>query len=272
MDDVIERLSTEYQNMDWKPFPESDKYVVSSTGLVFSRHSNRLLKPYNITPKYLGVDVGGKSQPLHRVVATTFIPNTDGLEEVHHKNHDTFDNRVDNLAWISKEDNLAESSEYYGKDLTKPAREALRKVVFKRVTKVDLITGEELETFDSVQDAQEAMGKPRKGASISRVANGQRKSAYGYFWKWADSEQANRASKASTARLNSTKISAVNQYTLDGELLRTWKNFYWPETEFPELRADGIEASFSSKKTDRSKLPVTGKRVGYYKGFVWVEE
>ena len=43
MDDVIEQLRTEYPNMDWKTFPESNTYVVSSTGLVFSRYSNRLL-------------------------------------------------------------------------------------------------------------------------------------------------------------------------------------------------------------------------------------
>ena len=53
---------------------------------------------------------------VHRLVAMTFLPNPDNLEEVHHKNHDHHDNRASNLAWISKNDNLAE---YAKSDLCK---------------------------------------------------------------------------------------------------------------------------------------------------------
>lgn len=42
---------------------------------------------------------------VHRLVAETFIPNPYNLQEVNHKNRDRSDNTVNNLEWISPEDN-----------------------------------------------------------------------------------------------------------------------------------------------------------------------
>lgn len=42
---------------------------------------------------------------MHRLVAMMFIDNPDNLAYVNHKNGDKFDNRVDNLEWISPSDN-----------------------------------------------------------------------------------------------------------------------------------------------------------------------
>ena len=42
---------------------------------------------------------------VHRLVAEAFIPNPNNLQEVNHKNRDRSDNTVNNLEWISPEDN-----------------------------------------------------------------------------------------------------------------------------------------------------------------------
>lgn len=42
-----------------------------------------------------------KNLKVHRLVAETFLQNPDNLPEVHHKNHDTKDNRMENLKWVS---------------------------------------------------------------------------------------------------------------------------------------------------------------------------
>lgn len=47
-----------------------------------------------------------KKMLVHRLVAETFLPNPDNLPEVHHKNHDTNDNRVENLQWVTRAEQI----------------------------------------------------------------------------------------------------------------------------------------------------------------------
>lgn len=49
---------------------------------------------------------------IHRLVAEHFIPNPDAKPEVNHLNFDRADARVDNLVWMTHEDNIAYSYEY----------------------------------------------------------------------------------------------------------------------------------------------------------------
>ena len=44
---------------------------------------------------------------VHRLVASTFIPNTDKKKtEVNHKDFDKSNNRVSNLEWVTKAENV----------------------------------------------------------------------------------------------------------------------------------------------------------------------
>lgn len=49
-----------------------------------------------------------KTCNFHRLVAETFIPNPDNLPEVHHLNHDRKDNRVQNLQWVTRAEQIDE--------------------------------------------------------------------------------------------------------------------------------------------------------------------
>ena len=49
---------------------------------------------------------------VHRLVAEAFIPNPDGLPEVNHINCDKYDNRVENLEWCDRMQNLIHSYEH----------------------------------------------------------------------------------------------------------------------------------------------------------------
>lgn len=46
-----------------------------------------------------------KDKYIHRLVAETFLPNSDNLTDVNHINENKHDNRVENLEWSSHVDN-----------------------------------------------------------------------------------------------------------------------------------------------------------------------
>ena len=43
---------------------------------------------------------------LHKLLAETFIPNSECLTDIHHINFKPLDNRLDNLQWMSKKDHI----------------------------------------------------------------------------------------------------------------------------------------------------------------------
>jgi hypothetical protein len=45
---------------------------------------------------------------VHRLVAEAFLDNPNNLPIVHHKNRDKLDNRLENLQWVSYQDNIEE--------------------------------------------------------------------------------------------------------------------------------------------------------------------
>jgi hypothetical protein len=109
----------------WAPIPGwGGKYEISDTGLVrcvpysletsegLTRHWFGGVVPTRVTngSPYLSVTLnhGGKSKRyrIHRLVASAFIPNPDGLPVVRHLNDDPLDNRISNLAWGTVSDNM----------------------------------------------------------------------------------------------------------------------------------------------------------------------
>ena len=62
---------------------------------------------------------------LHRVIAITFIPNPNNLEEVNHIDGNPYNNRVENLEWMTREDNMR----HFHENRTKYENKNVRQVV-----------------------------------------------------------------------------------------------------------------------------------------------
>lgn len=100
-------------------------YEVSNRGNVRScerivqfRKQNRVLKGKQIYQnpkggKYLTVNLSVENKQyrryVHRLVAEAFIPNPENKKEVNHINEIHTDNRVENLEWVTRRENIYHS-------------------------------------------------------------------------------------------------------------------------------------------------------------------
>lgn len=119
---------------DWKPWPKDPRILVSDEGDVLSYRSGswKRLKQTD-SGRYLTVGINnptGKSYLVHRLVAETWIPKESEDLEVNHVNGNRYDNRVENLEWITHQENIDHSRKTglvpktvpQESELSKPAR------------------------------------------------------------------------------------------------------------------------------------------------------
>lgn len=104
-----------------KAHPHYEGYFLTEDGRVYStRHrwgpiQPRELKAQTDSDGYLHLRVyyGSRSQKkdvsVHRLVAQTFIENPDNLPEVNHINGVKHDNRVSNLEWVNRSQQITHS-------------------------------------------------------------------------------------------------------------------------------------------------------------------
>tara|TARA_B100001094_G_scaffold329118_1_gene391144 strand:- start:161 stop:1510 length:1350 start_codon:yes stop_codon:yes gene_type:complete len=152
----------------WKTIQYTPNYEVSNMGNIKNKKTNKLLtinyerlKKDNKRARP-GLSHNGKIKGyyLHRIVAEHFLDNPDNLPEVNHINGDFYNNKVENLEWISKIDNMRHASE--NKLITRYSR----RVIIKNKD-----TGEE-KSFDSVTECAKYLEYSK--SSISQSCNNKR--------------------------------------------------------------------------------------------------
>ena len=87
---------------------ENTQYYIHDDGAIFNSKTLRFIKPQS-NGRYLKVtlSINGKERQflVHRLVAKAFIPNPQNKPEVNHINGNRYDNRVENLEWVTASEN-----------------------------------------------------------------------------------------------------------------------------------------------------------------------
>tara|TARA_R110002126_G_scaffold722_6_gene4599 strand:+ start:6717 stop:7193 length:477 start_codon:yes stop_codon:yes gene_type:complete len=86
-----------------------EDYLIYEDGRVFSKKSNRFLKPYNTKKGYLHIDLHKnnkrKIHKIHRLVGLHYIPNPDNKPQIDHKDRNKLNNDISNLRWMTNKEN-----------------------------------------------------------------------------------------------------------------------------------------------------------------------
>jgi len=179
---------------EWRNIQGYDGYQVSNLGRV--RSLDRWVKGKNDTMRfikgsilklelthrgYLQVSLykNGKQKRMliHRLVAMAFIPNTDNLSEINHKDENPLNNCVNNLEWCTHDYNL-----HYGTHYEKvAAANTNNPKTSKAVVALDPKTLEIVFEFPSMEEAK------RYGFNnthIGQCCKNIRKTHKGFEWRF----------------------------------------------------------------------------------------
>lgn len=173
-------------------FPE---YYIAENGDIFSKKGHwpnimRKMKPgiskfgyYRIT---LHKDKKQFHKSVHRLVAQAFIPNPENKIDVNHKNGIKTDNRVENLEWATRSENIKHSYSVLGNKPNKPWINKFGNQHNRSKTIQQIKNGKIVAEFGSLLEAERKTGIDH--SSISMCCTGKRHTAGQYKWKYRKEE------------------------------------------------------------------------------------
>lgn len=174
------------EEMKWCPIPGFENYEISDRGLIRSNDriikfkdrdksfylKGRILRPAFDKDCYLKVSLhkDGKSYHyrVHQLVGIAFLNSYFPDAVINHKNEIRWDNRVENLEWVTVADN--------NRLAINPGRE---NPLCHKIGKFDK-EGVLLATYDAIAHVKRDGYGSRV---VNRVVLGQRRTAYGFVWE-----------------------------------------------------------------------------------------
>lgn len=165
-----------YQISNFIRIKRLTRMVKSSYGSMAEK-KEKILRQQKSNNGYIGVSLekNNKSRfcSVHRLVAKTFISNTENKPDVNHIDGNKHNNNISNLEWVTKSENTIHSIRVLKNNNPFILNESKR----KECIQISL-DGFLLNIFESQLEAQRQTGI----SNISGCVNGRYKTAGGYIW------------------------------------------------------------------------------------------
>lgn len=167
----------------WAKIKGYPNYEISSLGRI--KGNRGLLRPYSDSRGYLyvGLHRNGEKKvySVHRLVALHFIDNPLDKEQVNHIDGDKTNNTIENLEWVTNQENMTHSIEKLGRVRTDKCGRPKKTV--QQFSK----QGEFIKEYESAHEAARQIdGNFSRIALICRKGEGTHR---GYHWKYKEENQ-----------------------------------------------------------------------------------
>jgi hypothetical protein len=223
------------------------RYQVSNLGNILAINYKRSGKSHLINQSqthdgYFRVNLcnGARSTKkfyfVHVLVAKAFIPNPENKPQVNHKDGNKANNRIDNLEWVTSKENIAHSIKA---GLRIPENHIYPKgddhYASKPVLQYDL-NGNFVRQWDCQSEA--ARYYKCNPCTITNCMQGRISSCKGYIWRQYTRDYPRKIK----VERNHLSPRIIYQYSLDGELVRTWNGYQEIMSANPEYKAPSLSA------------------------------
>lgn len=224
-------------------------YQVSNTGKIKSLKYKKILKPSFDKNGYASLNLckNGKisHRTIHRLVAETFITNTNNYPCVNHKDENPKNNNVENLEWCTYKYNMN-----YGTGFERRSKN--NKIPINQYDKSNNF----IKRWSSAIDIQNEIGINQ--GSIIACCRNKLKTAGGYVWKYAEFNIRQKSKKELIKELDNLKYElqqekAKNTALIQGQV-KTLDEILQPELLKKYISKDKIREQIKQIKSEEANI------------------